>query len=65
MDGTGYLGGVAAGSVMVWLSQRFGWGAMFLSLAVVSALATVGACYLYAQNARRLAVAVPAARTGP
>ena len=64
VDGTGYLGGVAAGSVMVWLSQRFGWGAMFLSLAVVSALATVGACYLYAQNARRLAVAVPAAGTG-
>ena len=61
VDGTGYLGGVAAGSVMVWLSQRFGWGAMFLTLAVVSAFATVGACYLYAQNARRLAAAVPAA----
>ncbi|MBV8852137.1 MAG: MFS transporter [Sinobacteraceae bacterium] len=54
VDGTGYLGGVAAGSVMVWLSQRLGWSAMFLALAVVSMLATFGACYLYVLNARRL-----------
>jgi sugar phosphate permease len=61
VDGTGYLGGVAAGSLMVWLSQRFGWGAMFLSMAVVSSLASLGACYLYALNARRLAVTAPVA----
>ena len=59
VDGTGYLGGVAAGSVMVWLSQVFGWGAMFLALAAMSALAAVGACYLYVLNARR--AAAPAA----
>jgi MFS transporter, OPA family, glycerol-3-phosphate transporter len=53
VDGTGYFGGVAAGSVMVWLSQRFGWGSMFLTLAVVGALATLGACYLHILNARR------------
>ena len=61
VDGTGYIGGVAAGSLMVWLSQRFGWGAMFLTMAVVSALAVLGACYLYVLNARRLAVAAPVA----
>ena len=53
VDGTGYFGGVAAGSFMVWLSQRFGWGSMFLTLAVVGALATLGACYLHILNARR------------
>src|SRR5262249_61780914 len=29
VDGTGYLGGVAAGTLMAWLSGRFGWGGMF------------------------------------
>lgn len=53
VDGTGYFGGIAAGSVMVWLSQRFGWGSMFLTLAVVGALATLGACYLHILNAQR------------
>jgi len=62
VDGTGYFGGVAAGSVMVWLSQRFGWGSMFLTLAVVGALATLGACYLHILNARR-ALLEPGART--
>jgi OPA family glycerol-3-phosphate transporter-like MFS transporter len=53
VDGTGYFGGVAAGSVMVWLSQRFGWGSMFLTLAVVGALATLAACYLHILSTRR------------
>ena len=53
VDGTGYFGGVAAGSVMVWLSQRFGWGSMFLALAVVGSLATLGASYLHILTARR------------
>jgi sugar phosphate permease len=61
VDGTGYLGGVAAGSVMVWLSQEFGWGAMFLALGTMSALAALGACYLYVLNVRRSAAPAPAA----
>ena len=46
VDGTGYFGGVAAGSVMAWLAVHFGWGAMFSALAAVSALAAFGAAYL-------------------
>jgi len=46
VDGTGYFGGVAAGSVMAWLAVRFGWGGMFMALAGVSALAALGAIYL-------------------
>ena len=53
VDGTGYFGGVAAGSIMAWLAVRFGWGGMFLALAAVSALAALGACYLHVLNARR------------
>jgi len=65
VDGTGYLGGVAAGFVMGWLSQRLGWGRMFQALALVSALAAVGACYLYVLNARRTAAfEAPAAARG-
>jgi OPA family glycerol-3-phosphate transporter-like MFS transporter len=55
VDGTGYLGGIAAGTVMARLSVAFGWGGVFVTLAVVSALAAVGACYLYVLNARRAA----------
>jgi OPA family glycerol-3-phosphate transporter-like MFS transporter len=55
VDGTGYLGGVAAGTLMAWLSVRFGWGGMFLALAVVSTLAALGAGYLYLLNARAAA----------
>ena len=47
VDGTGYFGGVAAGSVMAWLAVHHGWGGMFSALACVSALAAVGAAYLY------------------
>jgi sugar phosphate permease len=46
VDGTGYLGGVAAGSAMAWLAVHYGWGGMFLALAAVSALASLGAAYL-------------------
>jgi len=46
VDGTGYLGGVAAGSLMGWLAVHYGWGAMFCALAAVSTLASLGAAYL-------------------
>lgn len=58
VDGTGYLGGVLAGTVMARLAIAFGWGGVFVTLAVVSALAACGAGYLYVLNAR-------AARTAP
>ena len=57
VDGTGYLGGVLAGTVMARLSVAFGWGGVFLTLAAVSALAAIGAGYLWVLNAR---AAVPA-----
>jgi len=52
VDGTGYLGGVLAGTVMARLAVAFGWGGVFVTLAVVSALAALGAAYLYVLNAR-------------
>jgi len=52
VDGTGYLGGVLAGTVMARISVAFGWGGVFVTLAVVSALAALGAAYLYVLGAR-------------
>jgi OPA family glycerol-3-phosphate transporter-like MFS transporter len=52
VDGTGYLGGVLAGTVMARLAVAFGWGGVFVTLAVVSALAALGAGYLYVLNGR-------------
>jgi sugar phosphate permease len=52
VDGTGYLGGVLAGTVMARVAVAFGWGGVFVTLAVVSALAAGGAGYLYVLNAR-------------
>jgi OPA family glycerol-3-phosphate transporter-like MFS transporter len=57
VDGTGYLGGVAAGTVMARLSVAFGWPGVFITLASVSALAAVGAAYLWRLNARSMAMA--------
>jgi sugar phosphate permease len=57
VDGTGYLGGVLAGTVMARLSVAFGWGGVFVALASVSALAALGAAYLYVLNARSAAQA--------
>ncbi len=54
VDGTGYLGGVLAGYVMARIAVAFGWGGVFITLAVVSALAALGACYLYVLNARHV-----------
>ena len=55
VDGTGYLGGVAAGTVMARLAVAFGWGGVFFTLALVSTLAALGAGYLYVLNARAAA----------
>jgi len=46
VDGTGYFGGVAAGSVMAWLAVHYGWGGVFSALAAVCVLAALGAAYL-------------------
>ena len=47
VDGTGYLGGVLAGWAMAQISVSYGWGGVFVTLAVVSALGALGATYLY------------------
>ncbi len=52
VDGTGYLGGVLAGTVMARIAVAFGWGGVFVTLAVVSGLAAVGAGYLYRLSVR-------------
>jgi sugar phosphate permease len=52
VDGTGYLGGVLAGWAMAQISVSYGWGGVFVTLAVVSGLAALGAGYLYVLTAR-------------
>ena len=52
VDGTGYLGGVAAGMVMARIAVSIGWGGVFKTLAAVSALAALAAVYLYVLSAR-------------
>jgi OPA family glycerol-3-phosphate transporter-like MFS transporter len=52
IDGVGYLGGVLAGDSVARLAVAFGWRSVFIALAVVSALAALGAGILYVMNAR-------------
>jgi MFS transporter, OPA family, glycerol-3-phosphate transporter len=59
VDGTGYLGGVLAGTVMARLAVAFGWGGVFVTLAAVSALGALGAGYLWLLNARSATTAQP------
>ena len=47
VDGTGYLGGVLAGWAMAQIAVSYGWGGVFVTLAVVSVVAALGAAYLY------------------
>jgi OPA family glycerol-3-phosphate transporter-like MFS transporter len=47
IDGVGYLGAVVAGDSVARVSVAFGWQGVFVGLASVSALAAVGAAYLY------------------
>jgi len=47
IDGVGYLGAVVAGDSIARVSVYFGWQGVFVALAAVSALAALGAGYLY------------------
>ena len=52
IDGVGYLGAVVAGDSIARISVSFGWQAVFVGLAAVSALAALGAGYLYFLGAK-------------
>ena len=52
IDGVGYLGGALAGDSVARISVAFGWRGVFLSLAGVSAVAALGAGWLYATSVR-------------
>jgi sugar phosphate permease len=52
IDGIGYLGGVLAGDSVARLSVAFGWEGVFVTLASVSALATLGAGALLLLNSK-------------
>jgi sugar phosphate permease len=58
IDGVGYLGAVVAGDSVARLSVDFGWRGVFFALAAVSALAAVGAGFLYHLGARAYAKGV-------
>ena len=55
IDGVGYLGGVLAGDSVARVSVAFGWQGVFVTLAAISALAALGAGFLYALSARAAA----------
>ena len=45
--GAGYLGSVLGGYTVARASVDYGWGVVFMALAVVSLIAAVGAGYLF------------------
>jgi sugar phosphate permease len=55
IDGVGYLGAVVAGDSIGRGSVAFGWRGVFVALAVVSALAALGAGYLHFLGAKAAA----------
>jgi sugar phosphate permease len=55
IDGVGYLGSVLGGITVAQVSIAFGWKGVFLSLAVISLIAAVGAARLYGLEARAVA----------
>lgn len=59
IDGVGYLGAVAAGDSVARISVAAGWHGVFIALAGVSAVATVGAGWLYAMGAKAARRGVP------
>jgi sugar phosphate permease len=52
IDGVGYMGAVVAGQGVGRVSVAFGWQGVFVALAAVSALAALGAGYLYLLGAK-------------
>jgi sugar phosphate permease len=55
IDGVGYLGAAVAGDSIGRVSVAFGWQGVFVALAAVSALAALGAGYLYFLGAKAAA----------
>jgi sugar phosphate permease len=55
IDGVGYMGAVVAGQGVGRVSVAFGWQGVFVALAAVSALAALGAGYLYLLGAKAAA----------
>jgi MFS transporter, OPA family, glycerol-3-phosphate transporter len=55
IDGVGYLGAVVAGDSIARVSVAFGWKGVFVALAAVSALAALGAGYLFLLGAKAAA----------
>jgi sugar phosphate permease len=56
IDGIGYLGGILAGTSVTQISTAFGWQGVFVALAAVTALAAVGAGFLYALRFRAASI---------
>jgi sugar phosphate permease len=52
IDGIGYLGGILAGTSVTQIANSFGWQGVFVALAAVTALATLGAGFLFALRYR-------------
>jgi sugar phosphate permease len=55
IDGVGYLGSVLGGVTVARVSIAFGWQGVFLSLALISLIAAIGAARLYGLEARAVA----------
>jgi sugar phosphate permease len=56
IDGIGYIGGILAGTSVTQISGAYGWQGVFVALAVVTALATLASCMLYALRYRAAAI---------
>jgi sugar phosphate permease len=52
IDGVGYLGGVLSGDTVARVSVAFGWGGVFVVLAVVAFLTAAAAAVFWVQEAR-------------
>jgi sugar phosphate permease len=52
IDGVGYLGSVVAGDTVARVSVAFGWKGVFMSLAVLSFIAAIGAGHLHRLGAK-------------
>jgi len=59
IDGVGYLGSVLGGYTVARASVDYGWGVVFMALAVVSLIAAAGAGYLFRLGAAAAARHTP------